>query len=669
MNKLKRTILALTFLGRVKKDISPNSTKQSPDLCYDNATPLSPKLKQYNQILTHESNGVKTGFDQKSDDNDNGLMSPPFSIKANKVVPLNEIAELNNDGDHGEALLSLEKYEREVSLTESDSRYFKSESELDESPNGEERKINPSLFCIEEEDEACENKFEEKNFNSSIENKSDNRPKSLQQAQMSFHESEKEKMVESWRSNKIIEEEPLPERESTNESSSKVITKLRAEPRFKNHQFVLYPDDQIKRIWNIIMSILIIYVCMVMPYRVCFLEDDSMFNNLDYFTDACFYLDVIVNFVSVYHDVDDELVVENRKILCHYLSSWFPFDLVAVFPFDTIILSDKYNTLVRVARLPKLYRLIRITKLLRMVKLVKEKRKILNPLIRMGAGTQRLLISIISIIIFCHIACCFWYLTAIMDDGLDNWVDFNHYIDASNFELYIASFYWVTSTVVTVGYGDIYAVNTNERIMSIVLMFVGVIFYSFTIGSLSSLLSEFDAKNSIFDQKLNTLIQVKKRYGVDENLYLRIKKALKYGHLKTDQDKENFLSELPSNLRTELSFFMHKGIVSSIEFFKNRSERFIAFIGPLLKQIKIGKNEVIASQGDYANEMFFIKKGKVAIVIRQYNYFKFMTISQGYYFGEVRKKILFLHKFFFFFFFLNLQKFLPRKKFTLKKFQ
>jgi len=198
-------------------------------------------------------------------------------------------------------------------------------------------------------------------------------------------------------------------------------------------------------------------------------------------------------------------------------------------------------------------------------------------------------------------------------------------------------------------------------------MFVGVIFYSFTIGSLSSLLSEFDAKNSIFDQKLNTLIQVKKRYGVDENLYLRIKKALKYGHLKTDQDKENFLSELPSNLRTELSFFMHKGIVSSIEFFKNRSERFIAFIGPLLKQIKIGKNEVIASQGDYANEMFFIKKGKVAIVIRQYNYFKFMTISQGYYFGEVRKKILFLHKFFFFFFFFKSSKIFAKEKIYLKK--
>ncbi len=110
---------------------------------------------------------------------------------------------------------------------------------------------------------------------------------------------------------------------------------------------------------------------------------------------------------------------------------------------------------------------------------------------------------------------------------------------------------------------------------------------------------------------------------------------MKYGHLKSDQDKDNFLIELPSNLRTELSFFMHKSIVKHIEFFKNRSERFIAFIGPMLKPIKIGENEIVASQGDYANEMFFIKHGKVAIVIKQFNNFKFMNIEEGYYFGEV----------------------------------
>ena len=610
----------------MKKESSPTNIVSTPNDPFD----LDSKPKKYSPMLANDL--ISKASDQKTEDN-NTLISPQNTTKTNKVVPYNEDNDAydENDQNYERSGLSLEKFEQEVSLTDNDSRYFRSESDMDESssPNFDGIKKDPSLFCIDEEDEINENKAEDKNIS-----KETLKSKNLQ---LSFHEPEKENVLESKISSKVIDdmESQYDQEETHLDSTSNITTKLRAEERFKNHQYVLYPDDKIKRAWDSIMSVLLIYVSLVMPFRVCFIEDDSMFNQLDYFTDACFYMDIVQNFFSVYHDIEEELVVSNKKIAIHYFTTWFFFDMTAIFPFDAILLNDKYNTLIRVARLPKLYRLVKVTKLLRMVKVFKEKQRILNPLIRMGAGSQRLLFSVISIIVFCHIACCFWYLTAVMDDSLDNWVDSNGFTDESNFENYIASFYWVTSTVVTVGYGDIVACNTTERIVSCFLMFVGVIFYSFTIGSLSSLLSDFDAKNSVFDQKLTTLIQIKKRFGFDENLYLRIKNALKYGHLKTDQDKEKFLTELPSNLRTELSFFMHKSIVSSIEFFKNRSERFIAFIGPLLKPIKIGKNEVIASQGDYANEMFFIKKGTVAIVIRQYNNFKFMNISEGYFFGEV----------------------------------
>lgn len=623
MNKLKKSILALTFLGRVKKD----TLTYPSEFILPNTNEL--KTKIINQISTTEDVARSLSPINK---NDQDIFSP--TGKLNKIVPLNE----ENLEINYSSLLSLEKFEREVNLTENDSRYFRSESELDDD-TPLENKESPSLFCIEEEDEIIDKN--EENFQPNDSKNLKNTPIDIIQTpfvpELDSNDQKTNKLIlEDEKSYNEEQVNPLEDEEGLNPRD---LTKLRKEDRYKNNQLVLYPDDGFKRFWNIIMSFLIMYVCLIMPYRVCFIEDDSIFSDLDYFTDSCFYLDLLVNFVSVYHDLDDELVVDNRKIILHYLTSWFFFDFVAIFPFDAILMNDKYNTLIRVARLPKLYRLIRVTKLIRMLKLFKDKRKLMNPLLQMGAGSQRLIFSIISIIIFCHIACCFWYLTAILDDSLINWVDQFGYRDSSNFDCYIASFYWVTSTVVTVGYGDIVPVNTLERIVTIVFMFVGVVFYSFTIGSLSSLLSEFDAKNSVFDEKVNTLTQIQRKYVFDDNLFLRIKKALKYGHLKTDQDKENFLNELPSNLRTELSFFMHKSIVVSIEFFKNRSERFIAYIGPLLKPMKIGKNEVVASQGDYANEMFFIKSGKVAIVIQQYNNFKFMNISEGYYFGEVILKL------------------------------
>jgi len=47
-------------------------------------------------------------------------------------------------------------------------------------------------------------------------------------------------------------------------------------------------------------------------------------------------------------------------------------------------------------------------------------------------------------------------------------------------------------TLTTVGYGDIVPQNDLERGIAVLYMFIGVIFYSITIGSISGYLQEID---------------------------------------------------------------------------------------------------------------------------------------------------------------------------------
>ncbi len=60
---------------------------------------------------------------------------------------------------------------------------------------------------------------------------------------------------------------------------------------------------------------------------------------------------------------------------------------------------------------------------------------------------------------------------------------------------------------------------------------------------------------------------------------------------------------------------MHKDILKNIPFFKCKETSFVAHIGPLLKEMKVSKGEIIFMEGDPAEEIFFIKSGKVAGII------------------------------------------------------
>jgi len=51
-------------------------------------------------------------------------------------------------------------------------------------------------------------------------------------------------------------------------------------------------------------------------------------------------------------------------------------------------------------------------------------------------------------------------------------------------------------TLTTVGYGDIEIVNINERLMCIFLQFIGVIFFSFASGSLTTIIANQDSNNA-----------------------------------------------------------------------------------------------------------------------------------------------------------------------------
>ncbi len=74
------------------------------------------------------------------------------------------------------------------------------------------------------------------------------------------------------------------------------------------------------------------------------------------------------------------------------------------------------------------------------------------------------------------------------DQSKINWIYSKDYIDLDNFDLYVASFYFSVTTIVTVGYGDITAQSSGEKLVCCLLMLIGVVAFSFATGALSSII-------------------------------------------------------------------------------------------------------------------------------------------------------------------------------------
>jgi hypothetical protein len=66
--------------------------------------------------------------------------------------------------------------------------------------------------------------------------------------------------------------------------------------------------------------------------------------------------------------------------------------------------------------------------------------------------------------------------------------------------------------------------------MCIALMAIGVFAFSFSISSLSSMLSSFDARSTNLKKKFKTLSMIKNQYKIGLDLYRRLKVALRYKH-------------------------------------------------------------------------------------------------------------------------------------------
>ena len=405
-------------------------------------------------------------------------------------------------------------------------------------------------------------------------------------------------------------------------------------------KYIILTTSPLKKLWTVINIVLLLWTAIVTPYQICFIDSSSSaWFAIDLFIDTLFFLDIFLNFFSAYIDFEGKLVTDLRQIVRNYLKGWFLIDFVGVLPFQYLGDMGGYNRLVRFSRMPRLYKVLRIVRLFKMVRLLRSQACIAKivSFFRLATGLIRMVKFCFTVLLVVHVIGCFWYYLAKFDEfGPDTWVFRYGMLDFSTEEIYLASIYYVIQTLATVGFGDIVPYSSKERVFALLLMGVGVGFYSYTISNLSTIMATLDTRTSNLKRKLKSLDEFSKATKLPPLLKKKIKNHINHNHQENVYswfDKDALLKELPASLRREISIHMHKKIVEKISFFQDKDPQFISYVVPRLKNVRMQAGELLCKEGDYAEEIFFLVKGRVNLKVSSGIIFK--TYEQGSYFGEV----------------------------------
>jgi len=123
--------------------------------------------------------------------------------------------------------------------------------------------------------------------------------------------------------------------------------------------------------------------------------------------------------------------------------------------------------------------------------------KVVQEYIKIGAGFERLAFGLIIFLVIIHIVSCLWIFFGYYD-FIGSWLDSETFDAMGGGELYLTSFYFTTTTITTVGYGDFSGNTIVEKLFCIMIMIIGVISFSLASASLTSLLSNYDTSDAKF---------------------------------------------------------------------------------------------------------------------------------------------------------------------------
>ena len=105
---------------------------------------------------------------------------------------------------------------------------------------------------------------------------------------------------------------------------------------------MILPSSIVLQNWDSLIMLCLMYVALVSPYEVAFIDDDvtpAILTFLNYVVTGVFVVDMCLQFniaMEVPGKTGTVLVKDRKAIAKKYFRTWFTIDFVSIFPFGTV---------------------------------------------------------------------------------------------------------------------------------------------------------------------------------------------------------------------------------------------------------------------------------------------------------------------------------------------
>ncbi|KAL9246243.1 hypothetical protein vseg_019805 [Gypsophila vaccaria] len=420
-----------------------------------------------------------------------------------------------------------------------------------------------------------------------------------------------------------VQNDHLREEDSTSSLNMRYLSKIVLPPLgvsgynphdVSSNGLVISPMSSKYRCWETMMVVLVIYTAWVYPFEVAFTKSCPIKGLFIANTavDLFFALDTALTFFVAYFDSRTQLLVyDSKKIAKRYLSTWFIMDVVSTIPYEALAFwfIGKYEVNLSYSSLG-LFRFFRLRR-------VKQFFTRLEKDIRFNYFWVRCSRLLFVTLFFVHCGGCLYYLLAeVYPHKGKTWIGAMNpkFKETNVWVRYISAIYWSITTMTTVGYGDVHAVNTIEMVFIIFYMLFNLSLTSYLIGNMTNLVVEGTHRTMQFRSSIEAASNIVSRNKLPNRLKEQIFGYMCLRFKAESLNQFQLIEQLPNSIYKHICQHLFLPTVEKVYLFDGLARDTLLLLVTSMKAEYLPPRDDIIMKNEASADIYIIASGDVDII-------------------------------------------------------